>query len=249
MGMRLWLPTLAAFIVGTASSAATSQDLEIFDDPAPVVSHPSNPLLPPFLKPIYSEAIPTSSGLSYESAYDNLESFVAPNGKTVRVLVKGPKGMGTYMRSMKPDETPDTYFPNIVSEAVQAGAHKVVIPKRTYEFQPPNAINPATGQTWAQCFANNVSPFSCPAHWVIGTYPNGPFTTPTTNTGALVDLDIDLSGSTLHFNSPTVGIWILNALRVRLSNYTIDWPHLPIASLGTIVADSQKPLRGWQPVP
>jgi len=207
----------------------------------PADPYPRNSLLPPFLSPIYSEVIPTSSGLTYEPGYDNLQSFAAPNGQTVSVLVKGPEGTGTYTRAMKSNETPDTYFPNIVSEAVQAGAHKVIIPKRTYEFQPPNAINPATGQTWAQCYVNNSNPVSCPAHWVIGTYPNGPFKTPMRTTGALVDLDIQLSGSTLNFNSPTVGIWVLNALRVRLSDFTIDWPNLPIASLGTIVADPENP--------
>jgi hypothetical protein len=241
MRILFWMPIVAAFVLCVANFTANSQNSEIIGGPVPVRPYPATPSLPPFLTPIYSEVIPTASGLSYEPAYDNLESFVAPNGKTVRILVKGPKGTGTYTRSMKPDETPDTYFPSIVSEAVQAGAHKVIIPKGTYEFQPPNAINPATGQTWARCFENNSNPFSCPAHWVIGTYPNGPFTTPTPITGALVDLDIELSGSTLNFNSPTVGIWVLNALRVRLSNYTIDWPNLPIASLGTIVADPANP--------
>jgi hypothetical protein len=243
--------TLVAFgLLSTVSSADEAQEISgmaalqtsaIIGGPEPVDPHPRNPLLPPFLAPIYSEVIPTSSGLAYESAHDNLEAFVAPNGRTVSVLVKGPKGTGTYTRAMHPNETPDTYFPNIVSEAMQAGAHKVIIPHGTYEFQPPNAINPTTGQTWAQCYVNNSNPISCPAHWVIGTYPTGPFATPTSTTGALVDLDIELSGSTLNFNSPTVGIWVLNALRVRLSNFTVDWPNLPIASLGTIVADTDNP--------
>jgi hypothetical protein len=241
MRSLLWMPIFAACTLGIVHSVTASQNLEITGGPEPVDPHLPNPLLPPFLNPIYSEAIPTSSGLTYEPAYDKLESFVAPNGKTVSVLVKGPKGTGTYTRAMKPDETPDTYFPNIVAEAVQAGAHKVIIPKGTYEFQRPNAINPATGQSWAQCYKNNLNPLSCPAHWVIGTYPTGPFTTPTPATDALVDLDIELSGSTLNFNSPTVGIWVLNALRVRLSNFTIDWPKLPIASLGTIVPDPENP--------
>jgi hypothetical protein len=45
--------------------------------------------------PIYSEAIPTSSGLAFNPATDIKESFEAPNGKTVEVLVKGPEGSGT----------------------------------------------------------------------------------------------------------------------------------------------------------
>lgn len=197
----------------------------------------ASPLLPPFLAPIYSEAIPTSSGLPYNPMYDNVETFVAPNGRTVEVLVKGPEGSGTYTRPKKNGETADAYFPAILSEAVAAGAHTVVIPKATYTFQPPNAINPATGETWAQCYFNGSDPFNCPPHWTIGPYPATTFTTPY----GLTDLDIDLSGSTLNFNSPGVGIEIVNSLRVRLKNFTIDWPDLPIASLGTIVADPDNP--------
>jgi hypothetical protein len=196
-----------------------------------------NPLLPPFLAPIYSEVIPISSGFAYNPTYDNLETFVAPNGWTVKVLVKGPEGAGTYSRAINSGETADAYFPAIVSEAIAAGAHTVVIPKATYTFQPPNAINPATGQTWAQCYFNNANPFNCPPHWTIGPYPTTSFTVPS----GIVDLGIDLSGSTLNFNSPGLGIEILNASRVRLENFTIDWPNLPIASLGTIVADPDNP--------
>src|SRR5579863_7123401 len=198
---------------------------------SPPVASP-NPLLPPFRAPIYSEVIPISSGLPYNPTYDNLETFVAPNGRTVKVLVKGPEGAGTYSRAINSGETADAYFPAIVSEAIAAGAHTVVIPKATYTFQPPNAINPATGQTWAQCYFNNANPFNCPPHWTIGPYPTTSFTAPS----GIVDLDIDLSGSTLNFNSPGLGIEVLNASRVRLKNFTIDWPNLPIASLGTIVS-------------
>ena len=202
-----------------------------------VTTTSAHSLLPPFLAPIYSEVIPTSSGLPYNPAYDNLETFVAPNGRTVEVLVKGPEGSGTYTRAKRNGETADAYFPAIVSEAVAAGAHTVVIPKETYTFQPPNAINPATGQTWAQCYFNDSNPFNCPPHWTIGPYPTTTFTTPY----GIADLDIDLSGSTLNFNSPGLGIEILNSLRVRLKKFTIDWPSLPIASLGTIVADPDNP--------
>jgi parallel beta-helix repeat protein len=203
--------------------------------PAAVPSR--NPLVPPFLAPIYSEVIPISSGFTYNPAYDNLETFVAPNGRTVKVLVKGPEGGGTYTRAINSGETADAYFPAIVSEAIAAGAHEVVIPEATYTFQPPNAINPATGETWAQCYFNNDTPFNCPPHWTIGPYPTTSFTVPS----GIVDLDIDLSGSTLNFNSPGLGIEILNAARVRLKHFTIDWPNLPIASLGTIVADPDNP--------
>ena len=182
---------------------------------APAATTSANSLLPPFLAPIYSEVIPTSAGLPYNPAYDNLETFVAPNGRTVEVLVKGPEGSGRYTRAIKHGETADAYFPAIVAEAIAAGAHIVVVPKGTYTFQPPNAINPATGQTRAQCYCNGANPFNCPPHWTIGPYPTTTFTAPY----GIADLDIDLSGSTL--NSPGVGIEILNAVRVRLKNFTI----------------------------
>jgi hypothetical protein len=82
--------------------------------------------------PIYSEVIPTSSGLPYDPATDTRESFQAPNGKTVEVLVKGPAGWGTYTRAIAPRETPHAYFPAVVSEAMKAGAHHLVIPKGVY---------------------------------------------------------------------------------------------------------------------
>ena len=227
---------VATVLILTLQNVSQTQNASSANSPD--VAVPSrNPLVPPFLAPIYSEVIPISSGFAYNPTYDNLETFVAPNGRTVKVLVKGPEGGGTYTRAINSGETADAYFPAIVSEAIAAGAHRVVIPKATYTFQPPNALNPATGQSWAQCYFNNANPFNCPPHWTIGPYPTASFTVPS----GIVDLDIDLSGSTLDFNSPGLGIEILNASRVRLKNFTIDWPNLPIASLGTIVADPENP--------
>ena len=227
---------VAAVLILALQSISQAQNAPSANSPE--VAMPSrNPLVPPFLAPIYSEVIPISSGFAYNPTYDNLETFVAANGRAVKVLVKGPERGGTYTRAINSGEIADAYFPAIVSEAIAAGAHTVVIPKATYTFQPPNAINPTTGQTWAQCYFNNANPFNCPPHWTIGPYPTKSFTVPS----GIVDLDIDLSGSILNFNSPGLGIEILNASRVRLKNFTIDWPNLPIASLGTIVADPDNP--------
>jgi hypothetical protein len=38
-----------------------------------------------------------------------------------------------------------------------------------------------------------------------------------------------------------IGIWILETQRLRLRNFTVDWPSLPIASLGTITPDPLNP--------
>jgi hypothetical protein len=183
---------------------------------------------------IYSEIIPTSSGLPYEPSRDALETFQAPNGKTVSVLVRGPIGSGTYSRPIAPGETPDAYFPAVVSEAIAAKAHHLVIPKSVYKFQGPELctdLNSAACQQPTACSASAY--YNCAPHWTIGEYPQGQVTEP----NSITDLDIDFSGSELDFASPTIGIWILEAQRLRLRNFIVDWPELPIASLGTIVKD------------
>jgi len=137
------------------------------------------------------------------------------------------------MRALKAGELPDTYFPAAVAAAVAAGAHKLVIPQGTYTFQGP-PVTPASADPNV-CTEQNYP--ACNPHWTLGTYPATPLTAP----DSLVDLDIDLSNSTLNFTAPTTGIWIMNAARIRLENATLDWPTLHIASLGTIVADPTNP--------
>jgi hypothetical protein len=58
---------------------------------------------------------------------------------------------------------------------------------------------------------------------------------------SVTDLDIDFSDSELDFSAPVTGIWILETQRLRISNLTVDWPSLPIASLGTITSDPLNP--------
>jgi hypothetical protein len=193
---------------------------------------------PGFSEPIYTEIIPTSAALPYDPKTDVKESFQAPNGKTIEVLLKGPVGSGTYSRPIGPGETPDHYFPAVVNEAVAAKAHRLVIPKGTYDFDGPHLcenLASAKCQDPAACSAAQY--WNCQPHWTIGTYPSGQVTTP----DSLTDLDIDFSGSVLNFKAPVIGIWILETQRLRLRNFTIDWPALRIASLGTIVADPANP--------
>ena len=184
--------------------------------------------------PIYTEIIPTSSGLPYNSANDARETFQAPNGKTVEVLVRGPIGAGIYSRTIKPGETPDTYFPAVVAEAMKAKAHHLVIPKGVYVFKGPKLCTDADAAACKLPSACTASLYyNCQPFWMIGQYPQAPTTVP----NSITDLDIDFSGSELDFNAPVIGIYILEAQRLRLRNLTVDWPSLPIASLGTIVAD------------
>lgn len=50
------------------------------------------------------------------------------------------------------------------------------------------------------------------------------------------DVVIDGAGSVLNFAAPCAGLALVNPIRVVLKNFTVDWPRLRIASLGTIVA-------------
>ena len=51
------------------------------------------------------------------------ETLVAPNGKTLEVLVKGPVGTGTHSRAIQAGETPDEYFRAVVQRGVQESVH------------------------------------------------------------------------------------------------------------------------------
>jgi hypothetical protein len=152
-------------------------------------------------------------------ATDTQESFIAPNGQTVKVLVKGPQeDAPVYSRRMRNGETVDDYFRNVLHEAIDNHAHKLVLPKGTYFFNgptmcmlsDPNCNNPTA------CNLNLY--WNCAPHWTISGI----------NYSAIQDLEIDLSGSTLAFAAPSIGIQIYNAQRIRLKNFTIDWPCLPI---------------------
>jgi hypothetical protein len=188
--------------------------------------------------PIYSEIIPTSSGLPYNPLTDVRETFIAPNEKTVEVLVRGPVGTGTYSRAIRQGETPDQYFPAVVAEAVKAKAHHLVIPKGVYSFHGPKLCTDLNSPECTSTTACNVNQYwNCTPHWTIGKYPQKQVVEP----NSITDLDIDFSGSELDFKAPVIGIWILEAQRLRLQNLIIDWPELPIAALGTIVKDPLNP--------
>jgi len=188
-------------------------------------------------------AVALSAGVVYDALTDWTASFTAPGGQAITATVKGPAGITAMtpcpsatcyvMRSIGAGETPDSYFPAAVRAAVAANAQKLVIPQGTYNFQGPpvdrDSSNPGT------CNAGHY--YNCTPHWTIGSYPAGNIQTPT----GIADLDIDLGGSQLNFSAPTTGIYILNDQRIKLENFTIDWPALHIASLGTIVADPNNP--------
>lgn len=186
--------------------------------------------------------VATSAGLAYDPATDATATFTAPGGQAITVLVKGPvtvtaqtscpSALCFVMRAINSGEMPDSYFPAAVQAAIAAGAHRLVIPEGTYNFQGPS-VDPNSASTGS---CNELHYWNCAPHWTIGSYPSGSTAIP-----SITDLDIDLSGSVLNFAAPTTGIWILNAARIRLENFTVDWPGLHIASLGTILPDPNNP--------
>jgi parallel beta-helix repeat protein len=208
----------ALIAVSTAQSSPGTSALDSLQAQVGKVSHNS---------PIYSEVIPTQFVPPTPGPNDWKKEFTAPNGKLVTVLVQAPRGTGVYSRPIGNGETPDEYFPSVVSEAIARGAHKIVIPYGTYNFKGPamTETGPCTVNTWPLCTPNT--------HWTIGNYLGfGP---------TIEDLDIDGSGSTLNFNAPLTGIQMYNVRRIRFHNFTLDWPNAPVAALGTIVLDPTNP--------
>jgi hypothetical protein len=191
------------------------------------------PPTPPYLQPIYAEIIPTSApGVPYNPPADRQESFIAPNGRTVKVLVKGPQeDSPTYSRPIRDGESVDDYFRNVLQEAVNNHAHKLVIPRGTYIFNGPTMCMLSDANCHKPGACNIDQYWNCSPHWTISGVNYSPIS----------DLEIDLSGSALNFSAPAIGIDIYNAQRIRLKNFTIDWPLLPIGSLGTIIPDPRFP--------
>ncbi len=183
----------------------------------------------PYLEPIYAEIIPTSApSVTYNPPADKQQSFIAPNGQTVKVLVKGPQeDSPAYSRPIGDGESVDDYFWNVLQEAVNNHAHKLVIPTGTYVFNGPSMCMLDDSNCHKPTACNINLYWNCAPHWTISGV----------NYSAISDLEIDLSGSTLNFSAPSIGIDVYNAQRIRLKNFTIDWPLLPISSLGTIIPD------------
>jgi hypothetical protein len=111
---------LALVAVSTAQSSSGTGTLEF---PQTQVGE-----VIPYNPPIYSEVIPSEFVPPNPGPNDWKEEFIAPNGRSVKVLVQAPRGTGVYSRPIGNQETPDEYFPKVVSEAIERHAHKLVIP-------------------------------------------------------------------------------------------------------------------------
>ena len=166
------------------------------------------------------------------------QTITLPNGSTSIVSVAQPLGITTattcYVSVMGTNgtpSTPDKYFPSVVSQAVSEGYRRIVFPEAVYNFSGPQM------SAFSSCNADNYS--GCAPHWVIGG--SGACTADKAMcyplSSNLHDLDLDLSSSVLNFNAPTMGIVINYANRVKLGNLTIDYPHIQVAALGTVIRD------------
>ena len=193
----------------------------------------------------FTEFIPTSAqDASYNAATDTQRSFTAPNDQTVNVLVKGPQGITaatTYhapvMGTGSAPSDADDYFPWIINQAVAGGFHRILVPQANYTFSGSVMVqqNPVCSQ------ASNINYASGCSQWTIGNvngnqcpagvnlcYPEIVY---------LKDMEIDFQNSVLNFSIPSNGIQINNANRIRLKNFTIDYPNVPMSALGTIIVD------------
>ena len=92
--------------------------------------------------PLFSQSIPHSSDEA-EATGDFVERFQAPDGSTVRVLVKKP-APAQPKKILEVPPLPDgqaanDYFNGAISKAISEGYAAVVFPRGTYDFQTPPA--------------------------------------------------------------------------------------------------------------
>jgi parallel beta-helix repeat protein len=170
-------------------------------------------LYPPFVKTIgfnnlsyLAEVSPTSPATI--AAGDLAEQFYAPNGRLVTVVVKMPVTDKVYS---VPPITQGADPANYIQGAIAAAGPNTIItfPKRqVYNFAAINCTNPS-------------APDYAGAHLQFANAQ---------------DVVIDGNGGLLNFSSPCRGVYMVNLSRVVFKNFTIDWPHLQFASLGTVTA-------------
>jgi hypothetical protein len=92
-----------------------------------------------YVHPPYDHSVaPLKSSVATGKGWS--ESFTDTEGNSVTVSIQAPPAptgpQEIYSRAMRPDESPDRYFPALIAEAVKAKAKKIVVPKGVYEFKP-----------------------------------------------------------------------------------------------------------------
>ncbi len=164
---------------------------------------------------LYSQYVSTTPGLPVDPG-DCAVAFPAADGKRVQILVKGPasRNGATYYVPAYPTRDGQTvlaYLADAIAYASGANTSgktygSVVLPKATYEVEDFPGCDDARGSNGSQ-------------HWEIAD---------------VSDLVIDGQGSTLNFSGLCKGIEVSRAQRIVLRNFTLDWPRVQLASLGTV---------------
>jgi Right handed beta helix region len=164
---------------------------------------------------LYSRHIQTRPALSIASG-DRVVNFQAADANEVQVVVKAPapKSNEVYQAPpypMTPKQRVLDYLSGAIAYATGSNPSgnvygAVIFPKAVYEVEDFRGCDSARG-------ANGYN------HWEIAN---------------ITDLVIDGQGSTLNFNGLCEGIEMDWVQRVAFKNFTIDWPKVELAGLGTV---------------
>lgn len=164
---------------------------------------------------LYSQLVARSSGVAIAPG-DQVDNFQSADGSEVRVLVKAPAPASIRVYHvpkypMQPNQRVLDYLAAAIAYAGGANPDgtiysEVAFPKATYEVEDFPGCDDARGSN-----GNN--------HWQISY---------------ATDLVIDGQGSTLNFNGLCEGIELDWVQRVVFRNFTIDWPNVQLAALGTV---------------
>jgi hypothetical protein len=155
--------------------------------------------------PLFSHAIPRSNS-EPAAPGDFVETFKAPDGGDVRVLVKAPApaepGKILKVAPIASGESANDYFDRAIKEAISGGYAAVIFPKAVYNFVAP----PATS----------------PGHWLI----KGAKDLTIDGQGSTLNFASPV----------VAGVTIGSSQRVIFKNFNIDWPNELMASIGTIAS-------------
>ena len=168
---------------------------------------------------------------------DIVRQFVAPDGKTVSAVVLSPRGGGVYeapqMASQGAPSTPDLYFPWVMGQGDRHWRSQNSDSERYLQLRGPGHVarfrlqrRPVLG---VQSALDDRQ---------LGRQLSGRTISLLPLQNLLSDLEIDFQGSPLNFNNSCTRESLSNSRRDCVwENFTIDYPWIQMAALGTIIAD------------
>lgn len=155
--------------------------------------------------PLFSHAIPRSND-EPAAPGDFVETFKAPDGGNVRVLVKAPApaepGKILKVAPIASGESANDHFDRAIKDAVSGGYAAVIFPRGVYNFVAP--------------------PAASPGHWLIK--------------GAKDLIIDGQGSTLNFASPVVAGVTIGGSQRVIFKNFNIDWPNELMASVGTIAS-------------